>query len=1120
MSNSLPSIVVIAIVGLVVGAVLLLQKLGRRLRTHTPASAPTAMVAEPVPVAANTQEAFSVAVARIGKALAPLGEDASHPNQLAETAEFREAVATFSRPDASTAAVRDYALGDNWPLACAAYTALATRPDRQSLVDAVLRRLPGGGIYVLTFALRFIASLERRPPAGAPLVGVPAWWTNHLIVAGAYEEFFTACAAKGDKPEFGDSLDRPRELDTAPMVGLLHKIQHPFAAELQAALRAWMDTRIDRELLSTVGTLWEASSGDPLLARPEQWRGALATAEAAIRQAKPRSIVVCGEPRVGKTTFVKLLARRFQDEGWIVFAASGNELMAGQKYIGELEGRMRELAAAVQARRKILWYVPDLAQFAIGGRHRHQPHSMLDQLLPDIAAGTIVLIGETSQRAAAALLQSRPSLRALMEVVALPALDEPATASLMGEVGRQLTAQLGLAVPDGTVAATMNLAQQYLGTGHLPGTALELLKRAADRAITNGDTTLSADGVIATLSQISGLPPIILDTTQRVVLSEVQAFFTRRVMGQDEAVKAMVDRIAMLKAGLTDPGRPIGVFLFAGPTGTGKTELAKTLAEYLFGSPDRLVRLDMSEFQRVESTVKILGEAGGEGDSLIDRIRKQPFSVVLLDEFEKAHPNCWDLFLQVFDDGRLSDANGNEADFRHCIVILTSNLGATSHRGSGLGFRTEADTFAADQVLRAVGQTFRPEFVNRLDKIIVFRPLTRELMRGILHKELARVVERRGLRDRSWAVEWEASAIEFLLDRGFSPEMGARPLKRAIDQLLLAPLAATLVEHRFPEGDQFLFVRANGREIEVEFVDPDVEPGAAPTPEEPANDVSLPAIVLSPTGSPAERAALAACWRQIADELAGEPWRSRADGLRLELADPAIWSRADRQRVFTGLELADRVAEAARTAERLVQRYTAARDRNRSSRELAGRLALQLLNVRAGMSDFLGDAPIDVLLAVEPALDMGASNAEAWCRRLTDMYRGWSARRHMQLRELAGDRSVILAVTGFGAFRTLAGESGLHLLENESPHETARVVARVTAVAGASLDLSAPGAFALAAELLAESPPPSAIVRRYREQPAPLVRDIAAGWRSGRLDAVLAGDFDLIGATRARQAAA
>jgi len=160
---------------------------------------------------------------------------------------------------------------------------------------------------------------------------------------------------------------------------------------------------------------------------------------------------------------------------------------------------------------------------------------------------------------------------------------------------------------------------------------------------------------------------------------------------------------------------------------------------------------------------------------------------------------------------------GQVADLRHCLIILTSNLGATAHRSLGLGFAPQADEFTKEQVLRAIAQTYRPEFRNRLDKVIVFAPLTRDRMRAILKKELTALRERRGLKDRTWAVEWESSALEFLLERGFSPEMGARPLKRAIDQYVVAPLAAMIVERRFPEGDQFLFVRSDGEGIQVEF---------------------------------------------------------------------------------------------------------------------------------------------------------------------------------------------------------------------------------------------------------------------------------------------------------------
>jgi len=831
--------------------------------------------------------------------------------------------------------------------------------------------------------------------------------------------------------------------------------------------------------------------------------------------------LVSGLPRVGKSAFIALLGAQLQAEGWTIFSAAGNELQADQVFIGQLEGRIRKLVEALHSRRKLIWHAGDLAQLANSGTHKGQSASILDQLLPAMSAGHLIVLGEGHPTATARLFQLRPSLRAVITSITLPPLDQAATLSLAGEVGALLARQQNITVAPGTALAALDLVQSYLGAQQMPGAVLELLKRAAaqavhEGAVHEGRTELTPASMIATLAQLSGLPVEILDTGQVVELQKLGRFFTSRVMGQDEAVGAVVDRIAMLKAGLTDPGRPIGVFLFAGSTGTGKTELAKTLAEFLFGTAERMIRLDMSEFQSQDATSKILGQRGEPtGESLIERVRKQPFSVVLLDEFEKAHPSCWDLFLQIFDDGRLSDANGAEADFRHCFIILTSNLGAGVQRGGiGFGARNAAPGADEAQVHAAIARTFRPEFVNRLDKIIVFRPLSRELMRGILHKELALVLQRRGFKERSWAVEWEASAIEFLLDRGFSAEMGARPLKRAIDQHLLAPLARTLVEHRFPEGEQFLFVRSEGKKIVVEFVDPDGAPLPEPEAEHAEAKTSLPDILWRPTGSAAERAALGTLWTEMQAEMASPAWAEAGDALRVALADPGIWSRPDRQDLFSRMELRDRVAEAARTAERLFTRYEMARSRTpAAARELAARLALQLFNLRNGLDDVAARAPVDALLRVEPAMEQSANaDAIAWCLRLTSMYAGWAANRRAQLEAFADPAGgmQILQIHGFGAYRTLAAEAGLHVLEEQAGGQMRRIVARVSVVPGPVASLPKEAAFSTAQALLGGAAKGTAIMRRYREIPAPLVRDVTKGWRSGRLDAVLAGDFDIV----------
>ena len=1125
----MPAVLVSIIAGALAGAAACaaILRFGAFARAAPPAPAtkvisPTSVepAGGPGDVAVDTT-APAIALQALVRALTGPAEDVGDPRELLDMPQFQAVVAALSKPDTPLDLLRQHALGANWPAACAAFVVLSQRPDRQSLCEEVLRQLPSIRPYVLLFALGYLNLLEQRPPPGAAVMAAQSWWEHNPVIPGYFQDYFAQAADLGDQPDFGGRLDQQADFDAGAITALLGKIQHPLALALAEQLRRWQDTRVDRTFLATVGALWNPAEPDPLLVEPAAWRAQLETAEAAIRQTNPRSVLVTGDPRTGKTAFVELLGGRLQQHGWTVFATSGVQLMAGQIYIGQLEERIRQVLEALHARRKLIWYVPDLAHLADSGSHKGQAASILDQIFPAIAAGNLIIVGESTQKAAARLFQARPALRALLQVSPLEPMAEDAATGLAAQVCERIQDRTGLQISSATVSTAMDLAQHFLGSGQSPGAVMELLKRTAARSIADGLPSLTPESVIMTLSQVSGLPAAVLDTGQRVDLAEINSFFSRRVIGQDEAVKTLVDRIAMLKAGLVDPGKPIGVFLFAGPTGTGKTELAKTLAEFLFGSPDRMVRLDMSEFQAVESTAKILGQKGEtEGDSLIDRIRKQPFSVVLLDEFEKAHPNCWDLFLQIFDDGRLSDVNGREADFRHCIIVLTSNLGATAHQGGGLGFGRQAGGFSGDQVLRTIGQTFRPEFINRLDKIVVFQPLSRDLMRGILNKELARVLERRGLRDRDWAVEWEASAIEFLLDRGFSPEMGARPLKRAIDQHLLAPLAATMVEHRVPEGDQFLFVRSDGARIEVEFVDPNAREAAEDVPNDPDLNTaqSLPAIVLRPLGSAAEGSILSGAWRDLEQALADDAWCARVDSLRLKLADPSIWSRDDRFATFTAVELADRIEEAAQTAGRLFRRYRTA-GAAPHSRELSGRLALQLYNVRQGMEDFASDAPIDAVLRIEPALDTGddSKDAAAWRARLYEMYRLWAGKRRMQVREIstASHRDApILVVAGFGAFRILSPEAGLHVLEEGGPGGARRIAARVVVAAGPDPTPDGGGDLDAMVRRLAAQPASTTIIRRYQQRPAELVRDIAGGWRSGRLDAVLSGDFDLIGAVK------
>jgi ATP-dependent Clp protease ATP-binding subunit ClpC len=376
------------------------------------------------------------------------------------------------------------------------------------------------------------------------------------------------------------------------------------------------------------------------------------------------------------------------------------------------------------------------------------------------------------------------------------------------------------------------------------------------------------------------------------------------------------------------------------------------------------------------------------------------------------------------------------------------------------------------------------------------------------------------LKVRAWAIEWESSSLEFLLERGFSPEMGARPLKRAIDQYVVAPLAAIIVEKRFPEGEQFLFVRSDGNAIQAEFVDPDAdvataEESLAAAPAGPAAPSALASAILAPKGTRAEFHMLQDEYEDIERTLQSGEWNSLKDTLSEDMSVADFWNRADRFDTLARFALMDRVKSATETANALrrrLERYN--RPPPRYSAELSGRLALQLHLIREGIKDAFDDAPVELALTIEPVFD-GAGDRQAtlaWCDQLRSMYRAWAAKRRMQIAEAPGSgtdkNQSILTVTGFGAHRILSPEAGLHVFE-PSEGGAGRVTARVRLAVVPLGDVPAAKERKMIVEALERTPRANAVVRRYREEP-PLVRDAAGKWRTGRLDLVLGGEFDLL----------
>lgn len=616
---------------------------------------------------------------------------------------------------------------------------------------------------------------------------------------------------------------------------------------------------------------------DPVIGREDEINRLM---QILVRRKKNNPVLI-GEPGIGKTAIVEGLAQRIVAgevpeplKKRTIFALDVAALVAGTKYRGEFEKRMKKLLQIVTRDSNMILFIDEIHTI-VGAGSAEGAVDAANILKPALARGDIRCIGATTPDEYRKYIEKDAALERRFQRIYVKEPTSDETLEILRGLRYKYESHHRVKYTDKALETAVYLSKRYITDHFLPDKAIDVIDEAAARArlksfvipaeisvlkkkleavksdkelaVLNQDyeraaelkeqekelskqysdkyekwrkevessvITVDTDQISEVVSSWTGIPLMKLEETESERLLNLEKVLHERIVGQNEAICAVARAIRRARSGLKDPRRPIGVFLFLGPTGVGKTELTKVLANHLFGDEKTLLRYDMSEYMERFSVSRLIGAPPGyvgyeEGGTLTEKVRRRPFSVILFDEIEKAHPDVFNILLQIMDEGRLTDSQGREIDFRNTIVVMTSNIGGTliSKSKKSLGFVSEEDeerdySEMKSLVLGEVKKTFRPEFLNRIDEVIVFHSLNRKHMEQIVNILISEIKER--LAGKGISLSLSKAALDFLIEKGFSPVFGARPLKRALQQYLEDPLAEQILRGKFKDGETII----------------------------------------------------------------------------------------------------------------------------------------------------------------------------------------------------------------------------------------------------------------------------------------------------------------------------